>query len=1285
MTTEKVEFSQLNMMLELVPCGVVLINTITGEIVSINVAFGKILGYSKKEFLEKYSTNYDDLIFKEDKLVITKSIEEFKKSGKASDYEYRIICKDRSVKWVKISASIVMADQAKYAFTSITDINKEKEAEIKARLEQRRFELVAGEMNTTVIEWDEGGEGFYYSSAYKNYAISQVSPIDILNNIGPKDIVHKDDQNIMMTFFEESASGKERVDATLRLKMIDGNFHWCHLIGFYYRDDKGKPTHTIGVIQDVNEEYERTFELNNLLNELPGGVAVYKVTDRLECQYFSDGFAAMTGHTREEVNYLLVDFEQLKKIISEENYYDFMNKLKENNEVGKTLSFVYRYSLPNGSVSWLHVSATMIHKECGNPVYYCVYTKPANESVLYRNIVEDSAIAVFVAEQKTGLILYSNQAFADLCGFESENIGGKTKKQLLKQYNREEILSVEQIKLLSYENYSEFHVLRDNGLYLAVKSKALKWNGTDAYILYIADETTEYRNQILLKKNIEELKRNHIKEKTLLSSIPGGLAMYRIKRNGRAILEYASEGFAELCGYTVEECLAFNDINVNIVAEDIPMASTAIYRAIENNEPIHIIYRLKKKNGDIILNRFDASVIYDAPMGDDDYAVLYAVQTKVTDESKRTIQEQKHYRHILSMLNIAYWEWSKENGFYTSTNFLKYKLSDYDMNAIKENKVLDGIVHSEDRPELLNFLSNSESLHQRAYIHVRLLMKDGTYQWTELIGLREFDDKENLIRISCTLRDINEEWEKQKKALKNALNKAKAANEAKTMFISRISHDMRTPLNGILSITQFMKEYMNDEQGKSDISQLEISGQYLRGLINDTLDISRIENGKMELHPIICNGKTSFDNMIKLAKATVKMKEINFAVNEDEIPYELLFIDLERVNQIIMNIVGNAVKFTQKNGQISLSIKRISSDDENVTVQISIKDTGIGMSKEFIPHLFEAFSQEDNSMTNSRTGTGLGMTISKKLIELMGGELKVESELGRGSCFTVIIPMRKASAQQINEWNNINSYDSADDDTLTGKRILLCEDNFLNQEIAVRILQDKKILVDVAANGKIGLELYSNSRPGYYDVILMDINMPVMDGISTTRAIRKMNREDARSIPIIAMTGNAFDDDIIKCMDAGMMAHLSKPINTKKMFDTIKEMVTKTFCYRRKNILVIDNTDLNRQVINESLEADYNVLEVENNKDALVVLNSEDKIDAVILDIVLLEMDGVEIINMIHGNSTNNKAIIMVLIQRGEESKEIELNRIGVDEFLYKSNSSEEIERHIRKVIHNNL
>lgn len=513
-------------------------------------------------------------------------------------------------------------------------------------------------------------------------------------------------------------------------------------------------------------------------------------------------------------------------------------------------------------------------------------------------------------------------------------------------------------------------------------------------------------------------------------------------------------------------------------------------------------------------------------------------------------QEQRHYRKVIDMLDIAYWEWSSKAGFYCTSNYYQYAISKVPFEETRKSLVDGNVVHPDDREILKDFFAQGKLQSGKHTAILRMLMCDGSYRWTEILGLREYDGAEESVRISCILRDVNQEWVRQKKALQDALEEAKRANAAKTAFISRISHDMRTPLNGILGMTSFLKENIKEGQAARDIAQLEASSQYLLSLINDTLDISRIENGKLELHPIVCDGKGALEELLRLIRPSIEAKHIQFEVRIEDIPFTILYVDIARVEQIIVNIVGNAVKFTPENGKIEFVMKRISEENGMALDQILIRDTGIGMSKEFLPHIFEAFSQEEHRKAKTSEGTGLGMPITKKLIDLMGGTIEVESEIGKGSCFCINLPIKIASEEQVAQWKE-NSQKKEEEDILTEKRILVCEDHPLNREIATRLLIHKKMRVEVAENGKAAQKLFEQLPLHYYDAILMDIQMPVMDGIEATKAIRQLRREDAKTVPIIAMTGNSFDEDVKKCFEAGMNAHLSKPIDAKKLVSTL--------------------------------------------------------------------------------------------------------------------------------------
>ena len=406
----------------------------------------------------------------------------------------------------------------------------------------------------------------------------------------------------------------------------------------------------------------------------------------------------------------------------------------------------------------------------------------------------------------------------------------------------------------------------------------------------------------------------------------------------------------------------------------------------------------------------------------------------------------------------------------------------------------------------------------------------------------------SILLVLSTRRHKEEKAANEK--LSEALQNAERANQAKTAFLSRVSHDMRTPLNGILGLTDILKERTEDAQMRQDLSELELSGKYLLDLINDTLDISRIESGKLELHPSVCGGKMILDNTIRLANINAQKKGIQLLVNTEELTYTTLYADIGRVQQVLMNVISNAVKFTPQGGKVEITIRNIARDQDKLVDEYIVQDNGVGMSKEFLPHIFENFSQEDASRTSVYQGTGLGMAITKQILDAMGGTIKVESELGKGTRFTFTIPMQMATQEQI-EQSRKEAEKVENNPILKGKRVLLCEDHPLNAKIARRLLEEKEMLVDHAENGKLGVEMFQASGLYDYDLILMDVRMPVMDGLEAAKAIRSLPREDAKEIPILAMTANTFAEDVQQTKEAGMNGHIAKPVEPEHMYRLI--------------------------------------------------------------------------------------------------------------------------------------
>lgn len=380
------------------------------------------------------------------------------------------------------------------------------------------------------------------------------------------------------------------------------------------------------------------------------------------------------------------------------------------------------------------------------------------------------------------------------------------------------------------------------------------------------------------------------------------------------------------------------------------------------------------------------------------------------------------------------------------------------------------------------------------------------------------------------------------------------ANHAKTDFLSRVSHEMRTPMNGILGLTALIKDKTDVEEIKSDVDQIALSGKYLLNLINDTLDMNKIEAGKLHLNVKPINSFELFSNIISNAIILANEKQVKLELKLPEIPegkWICVMADGSRLEQILMNLISNAVKYTNPGGTVTLTMNTISITDTTVTDKYIIEDNGIGMDDKFLPHIFEPFAQEGRKNTERENGTGLGLSIVKQLIDLMGGTLTIESKINVGTKVTIEMPY------PVYNGDNITPADeSISLDVLSGKRVLLCEDHPLNATIAEKLLQKKNITVDLAENGKIGVEKFAASENGFYSAILMDVRMPIMNGIEATKAIRALSNSDAKTIPIIAMTANAFDDDVQNCLNAGMNSHLAKPVEPEILYKTLAKFIS---------------------------------------------------------------------------------------------------------------------------------
>lgn len=487
-------------------------------------------------------------------------------------------------------------------------------------------------------------------------------------------------------------------------------------------------------------------------------------------------------------------------------------------------------------------------------------------------------------------------------------------------------------------------------------------------------------------------------------------------------------------------------------------------------------------------------------------------------------------------------------------------------------------VRSEHRSEFFKFM-NLDTLIDRLKVNPVISLQFMTklvennkndFEWAEanFIAVKQEGESE-ISHVLFATRGINEEKEReldQRERLQEALDLAQSASNAKTTFLNNMSHDIRTPMNAIIGFTDLARRHLDQTESVKDyLAKIATASDHLLALINDVLDMSRIESGRISLNETPASIKAIADELDIIIQEDVQAKFLELTVNTDKVAHDKVQCDKLRLKQILLNLLGNAVKFNKVGGKIALTIEETeSSVKEYGLFTFKVKDTGFGMSKEFLKKVFDPFEREQTSTISGVQGTGLGMSIAKNLAEMMGGSINVESEVNQGTEFIFQVNLKYTAEVQTvvapdtsEDRFRPDTSEGIDTEILKGKRILLVEDNRMNQMFALHLLRDLGATIEVADNGSIACNMLQKAGPGVYDVVLMDIQMPVMNGYEATQKIRHFPERALALTPIVAMTANAFEEDKKMALEAGMDGHVSKPIVVNFLLKTLMGVLKK--------------------------------------------------------------------------------------------------------------------------------
>ena len=1014
----------------------------------------------------------------------------------------------------------------------------------------------------------------------------------------PMMIYEPDRKNVLATIDSQIKSSSYD-DCEYRIQKKDGSLVWVHDQGHIITDDDGRRLYYV-VILDITENVEthrrlaqhsvelekRNLELQNMVDGIPGGIRVFKrVGDAIVCVSANQYYADMIGVDKQQL--IGETFGHLETRVHPDDVVRHRTETIDNLDRHRHSEGTYRfYNCRSHAFRWYRLEARLARQPDGTDLAYFHYTdiddlkkaevEEQESQRRYELAVKGAHLAVWEYDIATKRLIVPAGAASEYArlryGFDRPVIENVPESMLplgLTDEDRQRFMDVYQEIRAGHEYVTADVWFRspfaseprcERLTYYVVKDDAgrpVKAYGIGSDITVSMQEQARFRQSI----------------NAIFAANPDALCTFQINLSKNVCYEGNGASpyiLKALQAATADELFA-NANAIIISPADRQAFSTIFSRArlleayAKGRADAQLEYRRQDGAGHAIWARTYLHMLMNPGTGDVE-GVLYSLDVsreRQQAEILRIITSQEY--DLIALLHLG------------ASTIEPVFMGDKLPQAYRETLMAPGFVSSFAAlcaRALHDWIDEESKPEYEVNIHEdyfrRQLDGHGHYDFTmrehfpDVPGgtmYRKFqhyylypDDRDTVLVIesdvTATYRQQQQELAKERDLRRQAM----AASQAKSDFLSRMSHDIRTPLNGIIGMSYIAAGQPNPPATADCLAKIDTSSKFLLGLINDILDMSKAESNRIELHPEpypVAEFKQYMDAVIRpLCLEKGQKLTITVDMPAGQVPVQ----DKLRINQIVFNLLSNAVKYTPENGTITYQAAAGPAADGRMTMHIEVSDNGIGMSDSFQKVLFTPFSQEGRDDVSEQRGSGLGLAITKKLVDLMGGTISVDSQIGRGTTFIVDMPVTMVP-EEANRPRTVSSDVSMGQGSLEGRHVLLCEDHPLNQQIATTLLQRRGVIVTVAADGQQGVAQFNRSTIGFYDAILMDIRMPVMDGYEATRRIRALGRADAVTVPIIAMTADAFDDDVEKCQAAGMDRHLSKPIDPRRLYDTLAEMI----------------------------------------------------------------------------------------------------------------------------------
>ena len=902
--------------------------------------------------------------------------------------------------------------------------------------------------------------------------------------------------------------------------------------------------------------------LETIKQYVPGNVAVYRINGTtIESLYFSESLPSMLGMTKDE--YTELTQFNASEVVFKEDKPGLMDAVQESIKENKPLDYHYRVIHKTNDVDWVHAMATVCGERDGCPVMLVEYHNASTEQEtlyheliktknMYELAVDNASLGVWEFDIKTHTITSSSHSFRKLGIPDVVKNVPESILNLCSEEDQKKLIDMYQRICAGETNIAEEFWMRwkpeqpqrcERVVYSVVKDE--KGNPITAYGIGI-NVTEQKRELDKYNRSLEEL----------LKLNPNALCSFRLNLSSNSLESGhgSSTAIQKLLDVgTVDEL--FSNIASLITEPDDIHAFTSKFNREQllavfssGKTSVSLAYHRKVDSGEEHCVKTSLNMLKNPGTGDIE-AVVYSVDNQQEETDKSIIDSVLNTEYdYIALISVKAKKISLQHYAQRVQNPVAFDAIDYDKTAYDT-------LSKEIAPEELEscvqstcFTTVTTALQEKPEYIVSFKCHDiDGHTYRKQLTYRYLNKKHDQIILFRT--DITESFKQEQErneVMQKALLKARHADEMKTTFLSNLSHDMRTPLNAVLGYAGLALKSHNETEMTDYLVKIEKAGNMLLSLINDTLDLSKIESGVITLKPTPINCGEMIQKILAIVKPMMDAKHIHFTLDNSHAIMAAINVDVLRLQEVFVNLFSNAVKFTPENGSITLAIECVKLEKNVLHDRITVSDTGCGMSPEFLPHLFEPFSQERTEKNANVGGSGLGLSIVKKLVEMMGGTITVKSELNKGTSFTVSVAFERIDD------TIARTPEVADTERqVQGLRILLCEDNEMNTEIAKSLLEMHGVTVTCTRNGQEGFDTFTSSAPGTFDAILMDIRMPVLNGYDAVQKIRASSHKEAATIPVIAMSADAYDDDVKKSREAGMNGHISKPIDPEKLFSEL--------------------------------------------------------------------------------------------------------------------------------------